>query len=150
MTLRTVTDTSTCPPPPQKVRNLCLSTDLRQSGSISPAVLLFRGSPHAACPTTHRPPPYIPQLRSRLPSFNCVSPVQVESVPELPRPFCHDPACLSPGSIGEAWRHLQGRQGSRGCIPGSPWVSGLVSRGSKGLRSPFESRRAPLGAHFVA
>ena len=63
MTLRTVTDTSTCPPPPQKVRNLCLSTDLRQSGSISPAVLLFRGSPHAACPTTHRPPPYIPHLR---------------------------------------------------------------------------------------
>ena len=28
--------------------------------------------------------------------------------------------------------------------------SRLVSKGSKGLRSPFESRRAPLGAHFVA
>ena len=27
---------------------------------------------------------------------------------------------------------LQGRQGSRGCIPGSPGESGLVSRGSQG------------------
>ena len=34
---------------------------------------------------------------------------------------------------------LQGRQGSRGCIPGSPGESGLVSRGSQGLRSPLES-----------
>ena len=32
----------------------------------------------------------------------------------------------------------QGRQGSRGCIPGSPGESGLVSRGSQGLRSPLE------------
>ena len=31
----------------------------------------------------------------------------------------------------------------RGCIPGSPGESGLVSRGSQGLRSPLESRRAP-------
>ena len=37
-------------------------------------------------------------------------------------------------------------QGSRGCIPGSPWVSGLVSRGSKGFRCPPESRRGSLGA----
>ena len=39
---------------------------------------------------------------------------------------------------------LQGRQGSRGCIPGSPGESGLVSRGSQGPRSPLESRRGPL------
>ena len=45
---------------------------------------------------------------------------------------------------------LQGPQGSQVCIPDSPRESGLVSKGSKGLRSPFESRRAPLGAHFVA
>ena len=32
---------------------------------------------------------------------------------------------------------LQGRQESRGCIPGSPGESGLVSRGSQGLRSPL-------------
>ena len=36
------------------------------------------------------------------------------------------------------------------CIPDSPRESGLVSKVSKGLRSPFESRRAPLGTHFVA
>ena len=41
---------------------------------------------------------------------------------------------------------LQGRQGSRGCIPGTPGESGLVSRGSQGLRSPLESRRGSLGA----
>ena len=41
---------------------------------------------------------------------------------------------------------LQGRLGSRGCIPGSPGESGLVSRGSQGLRSPLESRRGSLGA----
>ena len=41
---------------------------------------------------------------------------------------------------------LQGRQGSRGCIPGSPGESGLASRGSKGLRSPLEPRRGSLGA----
>ena len=41
---------------------------------------------------------------------------------------------------------LQGRQGSRGSIPGSPGESGLVSRGSQGLRSPLESRRGSLGA----
>ena len=33
-----------------------------------------------------------------------------------------------------------------GCIPGSPGESGLVSRGSQGLRSPLESRRGSLGA----
>ena len=42
---------------------------------------------------------------------------------------------------------LQGRQGSRGCISVSPGESGLVSRGSQGLRSPLESRRGSLGAH---
>ena len=36
---------------------------------------------------------------------------------------------------------LQGRQASRGCIPDSPGESDLVSRGSKGLRSPLELRR---------
>ena len=41
---------------------------------------------------------------------------------------------------------LQGRQGSRGCIPCSPGESGLVSRGSQGLRSPLESRLGSLGA----
>ena len=30
--------------------------------------------------------------------------------------------------------------------PGSPGESGLVSRGSQGLRSPLESRRGTLGA----
>ena len=34
---------------------------------------------------------------------------------------------------------LQGPQGSQVCIPDSPRESGLVSKGSKGLRSPFES-----------
>ena len=41
---------------------------------------------------------------------------------------------------------LQGSQGSRGCIPGSPGESGLVWRESQGLRSPLESRRGSLGA----
>ena len=41
---------------------------------------------------------------------------------------------------------LQGRQGSRGCIPDSAGESGLVSSGSKELRSPLESRRVSLGA----
>ena len=41
---------------------------------------------------------------------------------------------------------LQGRRGSRGSIPGSPGESGLISRGSQGLRSPLESRRGSLGA----
>ena len=40
---------------------------------------------------------------------------------------------------------LQGPQGSQACIPDSPRESGLVSKGSKGLCSPFELRRAPLG-----
>ena len=35
---------------------------------------------------------------------------------------------------------------SRGSIPGSTGESGLVSRGSQGLRSPLESRRGSLGA----
>ena len=47
----------------------------------------------------------------------------------LPRPSCDFPG-----------------MGSRGCIPGSPGESGLVSRGSQGLRSPLESRRGSLGA----
>ena len=38
---------------------------------------------------------------------------------------------------------LQGRQGSRVCITDSPRELGLVSRGSKGLGSPLELRRAP-------
>ena len=42
---------------------------------------------------------------------------------------------------------LQGRQGSLRCIPDSPGESGLVSSGSKGLRSPLESRRVSLEAH---
>ena len=42
---------------------------------------------------------------------------------------------------------MSGNFGSRGCIPGSPGESGLVSRGSQGLRSPLESRRGSLGAH---
>ena len=42
---------------------------------------------------------------------------------------------------------LQGRQVSRGCITDSPGELGLVSRGSKGLRCPLESRRGSLGAH---
>ena len=41
---------------------------------------------------------------------------------------------------------LQGRQGSRSCIPGSPGESVLISSGSKELRSPLESRRVSLGA----
>ena len=43
---------------------------------------------------------------------------------------------------------LQGPQGSQVCIPDSPRESGLVLKGSKGLRSPFKSRRALLGTHF--
>ena len=42
---------------------------------------------------------------------------------------------------------LQGRQGSRRCIPGSPGESGLAWRGSKGLRFPLKSRHGSLGAH---
>ena len=41
---------------------------------------------------------------------------------------------------------LKGRQGSRDCTPDSPGESGLASRGSKGLRSSLEPRRASLGA----
>ena len=52
-------------------------------------------------------PPLV-SLDPRLPSFHHFSPLQVESVPELPRPFCHDLACLPPGSIGEAWRQISG------------------------------------------
>ena len=40
--------------------------------------------------------------------------------------------------------------GSTGQAHPAPRESGLMSKGSKGLLSPFESRRAPLGAHFVA
>ena len=52
----------------------------------------------------------------------------------------HLGVCLGPNSP------LKGRQGSRGCIPESPGESGLVSRGSKGLRCPPESRHGFLGA----
>ena len=41
---------------------------------------------------------------------------------------------------------LQGRQGSRGCIPCSPGESSLASWGSKGFCSPPESRRGYLGS----
>ena len=46
---------------------------------------------------------------------------------------------------------LQGRQGSRGCIRDSPEELGLISRGSKGLRSPLESRRvsSPHSLHHI-
>ena len=57
----------------------------------------------------------------------------------------------SPVSAGQNRPHLRlcpgpsvpllGRQGSQGCILGSPGESGLVLRGKKGLRSPVESRR---------
>ena len=36
------------------------------------------------------------------------------------------------------------RKTYRGCIPGSPGESGLVSRGSQGLRPPLELRRGSL------
>ena len=45
---------------------------------------------------------------------------------------------------------LQGRQGSRGCIPDSPEESGLVYRGRKEFRSPLKFQRVSLGAHRVA
>ena len=61
---------------------------------------------------------------------------QVTAGPKRP----HLGVCLGPNIP------LQGRQGSRGCIPGSPGESGLVSKGSQGLRSPFESRRGSPGA----
>ena len=42
---------------------------------------------------------------------------------------------------------LQGRQGYQGRIPVSPGGSGLVSRRSKVLRCPLESRQGHLRAH---
>ena len=45
---------------------------------------------------------------------------------------------------------LQGRQGSRVCIPDSSGESVLTSRVSKEFRSRLESRRVYLGAHCVA
>ena len=51
------------------------------------------------------------------------------------------------GLCPEANVPLQGRQGSRACIPDSPGESGLISSGSKELRSPLESRRVSVGAH---
>ena len=39
---------------------------------------------------------------------------------------------------------LQGPQGSQVCIPDSPRESGLMSKGSKGLCSPFELRSEEL------
>ena len=63
-------------------------------------------------------------------------------------PWLALPGALSPApaSCPVPLVTLQGRQGSRGCIPGSPGESGRVSRGSQGLRSPLESRRGSLGA----
>ena len=43
------------------------------------------------------------------------------------------------GLYPEANVPLQGQQGSRGCIADSPRDSGLISSGSKELRSPLES-----------
>ena len=42
---------------------------------------------------------------------------------------------------------LQWRQGSRGCIQGSPVESGLISSGSKELRSPLKLQHVSLEAH---
>ena len=61
------------------------------------------------------------------------------------------PCGIPPHPVQSAWLPrvpglLQGRQGSRGCIPGSAGESGFDSRGSQGLRSPLESRRGSLGA----
>ena len=44
---------------------------------------------------------------------------------------------------------LQGRQGSRGCIPEAPGETTLISSGSKEPRSALESRRVSLGAHWL-
>ena len=58
-----------------------------------------------------------------------------------------------PGPISKRKRRLDSLEAAQGaprdprrCIPGSPGESGLVSRGSQGLRSPLESRRGALGA----
>ena len=45
----------------------------------------------------------------------------------------------------EYWN--QGGQGSRGCFPDASGESVLVSRGSKGLRSPLQLQWVSLGAH---
>ena len=55
------------------------------------------------------------------------------------------PPCLGLGDPGPSFS-LQGRQGSRGCIPDSPGESGLIWKGMNGLRSPLESRRVSFGA----
>ena len=44
---------------------------------------------------------------------------------------------------------LQGRQGSRGCIPEAPGETTLISSGSKEPRSALESRRVSLGAPWL-
>ena len=41
---------------------------------------------------------------------------------------------------------VDGQQPGRQLLPGKTGESGLVSRGSQGLRSPLESRRGSLGA----
>ena len=64
-----------------------------------------------------------------------------ENYPQLFMAVSGPPEVLSPG--------LQSAFCSRENlthIPGSPGESGLVSRGSQGLRSPLESRRGSLGA----
>ena len=61
---------------------------------------------------------------------------RVTAVPKRP------PLVVCPGPNAP----LQGGQGSRGSIPCSHGESGLASWGSKGLRSPPESRRGYLGA----
>ena len=89
-TLRTVTDTFTCSAPPQKVRNLCLSTDLRQSGSISPSVLLSpRISSWKHAPPRTDPPPFSPF------EVVCVSAQSLQSCP--PPGDLADPE-IKPGS----------------------------------------------------
>lgn len=61
MTLRAVTDTSTCPPPPPQFRKPYCSP---KSGSISLSVLLLLMTlPRPSQPITHRLPPQIPHLR---------------------------------------------------------------------------------------
>src|SRR5574341_882346 len=53
------------------------------------------------------------------------------------------------GLCPEAEVPLQGRPGSRGCIPDAPGRQAFISSGSKEPRSALESRRVSLGAHWV-
>ena len=92
---------------------------------------LRRGFQASSCFGPGKPnPPF--ELRGK--AWGCA---RVSAGPKRP----HLGVCLGPNIP------LKGRQGSRGCIPYSHGESGLVSRGSKGLRFPLESRRGSLGAH---